>query len=436
MEKKYNIVFITDLEHSAPRVSNFIHYLSKDKELNVSLIGADYSRFLEADDLPINFNDGVDHYLFRRRFRLMTFLRKIYLKSSGVVKSENLDLNSTNSSFKFQIKKTIVSIKTIFVNTFLRLNFPDQYIYSVFKYVKTYRKCFKDKETVVISSSPYPTSHIAAYIIKRRFKNVKWIADYRDMWTFNHNYSFGNVRKLLDFKLEKYIIKRCDQITTVCEPWGLRLSETFNKEVIIIPNGYSKVQNQPVEVELLSSKSNKIYLLYVGTISFNIHNVEMFLSGIRKLVKSNPDKSVEAHFCGNYSDVLDVLIENYQLKGVVKQIGRFTRNEVIQKQKKYDFLFYFDCLIDDGVLLLKFFEYIHANRPILAFGNNEFSESGKILRKLKRGVYFKSSNEFHEFLKNYILSHHEFFLNSEQNEEYSYETQSEKLKSIIKTLHR
>ena len=441
MKKKYNIVFISDLEHSAPRISNFIHYLSKDDDLNVFLIGADYTNFLSTNDLPIDFNNDVKKYLFKRQFNLMSLIRKIYLKLIKSNNSQNKNTNissnskSRNFSFKFLLKKIIVRIKMIFVNIYLRLNFPDQYIYTLYKYINIYKKYFKDVDTIIISSSPYPTSHIAAFCIKKRFKNVKWIADYRDMWTYNHNYSFGTMRKMIDYKLEKFIIQKCDYITTVSEPWALKLSKSFDKKTDIIPNGFSKIKNYDTKFDLLSVNSNKIYFLYVGTISFNIHDVEMFLAGIRKFVKEDSSKLVEVHFCGNYSDSLDVLIEKYDLNVVVKQIGRFTRNDVIQMQKTYDYLFYFDCLIDDGVLLLKFFEYIYANRPILAFGNNEISESGKILKKLSRGEYFKSGDDFHHFLKNISLKSNEFILNNEENEEYSYEAQSLKLKKLIKKLY-
>ena len=448
MKKKYNIVFISDLEHSAPRISNFIHYLSKDKNLNVFLVGADYSDFLSDNDLPVDFNSDVKKYLFKRQFKLMSVIRKIYLK---LIKSNTIQVQKTNktnnsqvqktnknknlSSFKFQLKKIIVRIKTIFVNIYLRLNFPDQYIYTLYKYINIYKKHFKDVDTLIISSSPYPTSHIAAYCIKKRFKNVKWIADYRDMWTYNHNYSFGTLRKMVDYKLEKLVIKKCDYITTVSKPWALKLSNSFDKKTNIIPNGFSKIKNHDKKFELLSENSNKIYFLYVGTISFNIHDVEMFLTGIRKFIKEHPSKLVEVHFCGNYSDFLDILVKKHDLNGIVKQIGRFTRNEVNQMQKTYDYLFFFDCLIDDGVLLLKFFEYINANRPILAFGKNELSESGKILKKLSRGIYFKSNNDFYHFLKNMSLRNKEFVLKSEENEEYSYETQSLKLKNLIKKIY-
>jgi hypothetical protein len=445
MKKKYNIVFISDLEHSAPRISNFIHYLSKDKNLNVFLVGADYSDFLSDNDLPVDFNIDVKKYLFKRQFKLMSFIRKVYLKliksdnsqnkNINISSNSNSNSNSRNFSFKFLLKKIIVRIKIIFVNIYLRLNFPDQYIYTLYKYIKIYKKHFKDVDTLIISSSPYPTSHIAAFCIKKRFKNVKWIADYRDMWTYNHNYSFGTIRKMIDYKLEKFIIGKCDYITTVSEPWASKLSNSFDKKIKIIPNGFSKIKNLDKNFQLSRKNSNKIYFLYVGTISFNIHDVEMFLTGLRKYVKEHPNKLVEVHFCGNYSDSLDILIEKYDLNVVVKQIGRFTRNQVIQMQKTYHYLFYFDCLIDDGVLLLKFFEYINANRPILAFGKNELSESGKILKKLSRGIYFKSNNDFYYFLKNMSLKNKEFVLNSEENEEYSYETQSLKLKHLIKKIY-
>ena len=439
MKKKYNIVFISDLEHSAPRISNFIHYLSKDDDLNVFLVGADYSDFLSDNDLPFDFNNDVKKYLFKRQFKLMSFIRKVYLKLIKSDNSHNKNIspnsNSRNSGLKFLLKKIIVRIKIIFVNIYLRLNFPDQYIYTLYKYINIYKKHFKDVDTLIISSSPYPTSHIAAYCIKKRFKNVKWIADYRDMWTYNHNYSFGTLRKIVDYKLEKLIIKKCDYITTVSEPWASKLHNSFDKKTNIIPNGFSKIKNLDKNFQLLSNNSDKIYFLYVGTISFNIHDVEMFLTGLRKYIKEHPNKLVEVHFCGNYSDFLEILVKKHDLNVVVKQIGRFTRNQVNQMQKTYDYLFYFDCLVDDGVLLLKFFEYINANRPILAFGRNELSESGKILKKLRRGIYFKSNNDFYHFLKSISLNNEKFVLNSEENEEYSYETQSLKLKNLIKKIY-
>ena len=172
--------------------------------------------------------------------------------------------------------------------------------------------------------------------------------------------------------------------------------------------------------------------LYVGTISFKIHDLKMFFEGVSTHLKSNNNVNIEIHFCGNYSDKLDVIIKKYNLEKFVKQIGRFSRKETNMLQKKYDYLFYFDCIADPGVLLLKFYEYINACRPILAFGNNSDSESAKIINNLNRGIYFKNSSLFTSFLNDLNNKSFKFDLNEKNNKTHSYEYQSKKLIELIR----
>ncbi len=427
MKKKYQIIFISDLEHSAPRISNFIHYLSKEKNFNISLIGSDYKNYLNNSDLPKNFEKNFKSYLFKRKINLMSWFKKYYVSK---YQTKNITKEGTIKTDKSSFRKIVIEVKSFLVNIYLRLNFPDQYFFTVFKYLSFYKKVFHGHDTIIISSSPYPSSHIAAFLIKKKYQNIKWIADYRDLWSFNHNYSFGFVRKKLDYCLEKTIIKKCDIITTVSKPWAYKLNKIFKKETHVIRNGFS-INKENKNIDLLSKNTNKKYFLYVGTISFNIHDVDMFFEGIRKYIENNGYNQLEIHFCGNYSDQLELLIRKYNLEKIVYQIGRFSRNDTILLQKKYDFLFYFDCLVDDGVLLLKFYEYINACRPILAFGNNSQSESSKILRLLNRGIYFKSAEMFNKFLIK-MSNDSNFNLEPQKNKNYSYKYQSEILKKLIK----
>ena len=430
MNKKYKIVFITDLEHSAPRISNFIHYMKKESDFDISLIGSDYNNYLNASDFPKDFNVGFNKFLFKRKFNLMQGIRRYYVNINKKILNQNLNRKSKSNFFKGVVKQLLFSIKSFFVNLYLRLNFPDQYIYTCFKYLKLYSDNFDGDNTIIISSSPYMTSHISAFLIKKKHPNVKWIADYRDLWSFNHNYSFGKIRKYIDLILERKIINSCDLITTVSKPWALKLNSHFNKETHVIRNGFSIVKENS-KINLLSNKSEKLYFLYVGTISFNISDFEIFINGIKNYLKETNNVQIEIHFCGNFSDKLDILISKNNFQSFIKQIGRFNRKETILLKKKYDYLFYFDCISDPGVLLLKFYEYINACRPILAFGNNKNSESGKIINKLNRGIYFTQSNDFTDFLKN-KKNINEFDLRKKKNTNYSYKYQSMKLIELIK----
>ena len=84
------------------------------------------------------------------------------------------------------------------------LSFPDQYFFTINNYINEFKKLKITGDILLISSSPYPTSHIAAYNIKTNSDmNIKWIADYRDLWSLNSNYSFNKLRLFFDKKYEK-----------------------------------------------------------------------------------------------------------------------------------------------------------------------------------------------------------------------------------------
>ncbi len=53
----------------------------------------------------------------------------------------------------------------------------------------------EDIDAMISSSSPV-TSHIIAKELKEKHK-IPWIADLRDLWTQNHDYSYGNIRKFV-----------------------------------------------------------------------------------------------------------------------------------------------------------------------------------------------------------------------------------------------
>ena len=61
------------------------------------------------------------------------------------------------------------------------------------------REISKDnKFDAIISSSPFPTVHRVASHIKKEL-DIPWIADFRDLWSQYHNYSFSKLRLIIDY---------------------------------------------------------------------------------------------------------------------------------------------------------------------------------------------------------------------------------------------
>lgn len=417
--ERTKIVAVTDLEHSSPRISNLLYYLDKDK-YDLYLIGADYSNNVKKDDLPKGFETKLKISSFKRKINVFSFLKRNFEQSNKIGDDEK-----KSSIYLF--------FRRIIIDLLLNINFPDQYRFTTKKYLKLYANLNLKGKVILISSSPYPTSHIAAYKIKSKYKsNIKWIADYRDLWSLNSNYHFNKLRLFFEKKYEKKIISKADKVVTVSEKWANIQGKFLNRHVDVIPNGYS-IQNFKSlnKIKFKSSLLNKkkTNILYVGAIYFNAQDVLLFFESIKE-INSN---EFEVHFMGKFSPELEFLIKKNKLENNIKQIGFFTRKESQQLQQLYDYLLFFDLKQDDGWILLKFYEYIGANKPILCIGGEEITAHKEILKSLGRGTVLSNANEILSYF-NSIQKVSYQKINPNESEKYSYEIQSLKMEQLIENI--
>tara|TARA_Y100001935_G_scaffold255044_1_gene266220 strand:+ start:6941 stop:8221 length:1281 start_codon:yes stop_codon:yes gene_type:complete len=413
-----NIIAVTDLEHSSPRVTNLLFYLD-NKKFNKYVVGANHIGFISKNDFPNNFFQNITYRSFIRSINIFRFLKR--------------SSNNYESNNKVKIKsRSFIGIKKVLLKFVLTILFPDQYFFTVRKYISITSKLIKEMDgpIIILTSYPYPTPHIAGFLLKRKFNDkIIWIADYRDLWTLNHNYSFNIVRKFFDKILEKYITVNADIITTVSQSLSKAQSKFLNKNVSIIYNGYSFENEAEINIKSYKDryfKYDKKYILYVGSIYFDNMDINLLTSNLNKY-----DENFEIHFIGSHSDMLQKIIEDNKLSNCIKQNGRFSRKESMSIQKLYDFLLMFDSTTDSGVIPLKFYEYIQASNPILCVGGTKNSEVKQIIRKIKRGYILEKSTDLDAFFNKKI--HLNFSLDIEEsvNYSYSYEASSKNLEKII-----
>lgn len=124
--------------------------------------------------------------------------------------------------------------------------------------------------------------------------NIPWIADFLDLWTLNHNYPHGPLRKWFDTRLELKTISWADALVTVSEPETDKQGSLHRgKPVFAIPNGFD-----PDEVTQLQIPLTKEFTItytgaiYNGTIYGNKQNPTPLLRALRELIVEgliNPD---------------------------------------------------------------------------------------------------------------------------------------------------
>ena len=411
--KKIDLVVLSDLEHSSPRIPNLLSYLD-NKIFNLYIITAEYSDSLTKDDFPVNFKQKVKILKFKRKINFYRGLKNTF---------------GSNLTSKTQNQRLIINLlKKIFLKVSLNILFPDQYYFSKKRYIKIFNQEFKQKDNkiFIMSSFPYATSHVVASTIKKQNPNIKWIADYRDLWYLNQAYSHIYLRKLIDGQYERNKLKNADIITTVTVPWSKRQGDFLNKNINFIPNGYSESVNQSHNNFKIAFDPNKRYILYVGAIYFNAQDALLFLDSIANV----NNKNFEIHFMGEFSLELDKLINKFNLSRVVKQIGKFSRQEAQSLQLMYDSLIFFDHINDPAVLPLKFYEYIGANKPLICIGGKDDSEPKKILKKINRGKILKKKQNIIDFFEKELMDYRPS-INSEISKKFSYRESSKQLQELI-----
>jgi len=228
----------------------------------------------------------------------------------------------------------------------------------------------KENIDVIMSSSAPVTSHIVARELKQEY-GTPWLADFRDLWSQNHNYTYGPLRRLVDRRLEVKTLATSDALLTVSQPWAEKLIALHKgKPVYTITHGFDpeEVNDPPAKL------TAKFTITYTGSV-YTKHDPSKLFAALRDLISTgtlNPD-DIEVRFYGPETEWLGKEIEQYGLSSIVKHYGLVPRSVALKKQRESQLLLRlkWEGTGERGAYSGKIFEYLAARRPILATGGTE-----------------------------------------------------------------
>jgi len=245
-----------------------------------------------------------------------------------------------------------------------------------------------DREAIdaIISSSAPVTGHIIARELTSRHK-IPWLADLRDLWSQNHNYSYSPVRRWFDKRLEQKTFSTADALVTVSHPWADKLSALHNKATYTITNGFD-----PETVNIPPANlATKFTITYTGLIYPEKQDLTKLFTALRDLISGEviDSSSIEIRFYGTSADWLEREIEQYELSSVASQYGQVPRDVALQKQRESQLLLLlnWDDPKEKGNYPGKVFEYLAARRPILATGGSEGDVVDELLKETQSGIH-------------------------------------------------
>jgi len=297
----------------------------------------------------------------------------------------------------------------------------------------------KEMIDAIISSSSPVTSHIIAKELKDRYK-IPWIADLRDLWTQNHNYPYGPIRKLFEKKLELKVLSFANALVTVSPLWAEKLKVLHKrKEIYTITNGFDpeKINIPPTNL------TSKFTITYTGQIYPKKQDPSKLLASLKNLIsagKINP-KDIEVRFYGPENELLEWQIKTYGLSSIAKQYGLIPREISIQKQRESHLLLLlnWEDKREKGVYPGKIFEYLAAQRPILATGGSGDDVIEKLLEETKAGVYCKNIEDIENSLEHFYLEYKQrgkvsYKGDVKEISKYSYKDMAEKFVKILNSI--
>lgn len=271
----------------------------------------------------------------------------------------------------------------------------------------------KEHFDAILSSSSPVTCHLIANKLKEIYK-IPWIADLRDLWAYNHYYNFSRFRVFRDINLEKRTLASANVLSTVSKPLADKLIELHeNKNVVTILNGFDP-KNKAEKVRMLDKKFS---IIYTGRIYEKNMDIELLFKAISQLNKEKEinldDFSIE--FYGNQKHLLEKQlsphINKYNLKRIIKIHGQVSHEDALKRQKKSQLLLLLNWNDpkEKGVFTGKIFEYLSAQRPIIALGGYG-GVVKELLEQTKAGVSLNNTNELKRIIKSFYS---EFKLNGE-----------------------
>jgi glycosyltransferase involved in cell wall biosynthesis len=328
-----------------------------------------------------------------------------------------------------------------FVSVWIRGNFfiPDArrfWVKPSIKFLSNWLE--KNPVDAIISSGPPHSMHLIAMPLKNRF-NIPWVADFRDPWTkidFYNELHLGWFADRKHHRLEKKVATTADGIITV----GNQMREEFEtlgaKKAVVITNGFDTADKIEGDVEM----DQKFTIAHFGTVN-KARNPELLWQVLTDIVSENPSfaKDLELKFVGRLDQSARESIQKYDLEKYLTKIDFLPHKEVLLKQRQSQVLL---LLINQthnagGILTGKFFEYLAAERPIVAIGPPS-GDVADILNTSKAGriIDFTDKKALKECLLDYYqkFKDNQLTVNSAGINKYSRFELTRRLAEIINEL--
>jgi glycosyltransferase involved in cell wall biosynthesis len=315
----------------------------------------------------------------------------LYKKLTGKKKEEQLIASETIS----QDKKSFSHHLSIWIR--MNLFIPDSRVGWYFPAIKKGTELLREnKVDVIISVGPPHTTHLVAKKLALKL-NIPFVPVFIDPWTdiaYYKNFKRNIFARKIDLHLEKSVLENSSAVIFVTKT----MKEDYDKKYLSIKDkthvlywGYSEEDFS--EIELKSKTDDEKVIVHAGNI-FSYQNPVNFWRQIKKEIDSG--KNLKLKFIGTVDSFIKKTINEIGLTPFTEYAGFMPYKKMLEEICIADYLLV--CATEPRHVPGKFFEYLQAGKPIIAFGNVN-DEVKNILQKANAGMMFGYKESGEEILK-------------------------------------
>lgn len=263
----------------------------------------------------------------------------------------------------------------------------------------------KNKVGVIVSNGPPNSAHLIGLNVKNK-TGIKWMADFRDPWTFAEYFDLlplSRNSRIKHLDLEKQVLQKSDLVSIVSESWKEEYALKQPKRIEVLHNGFD-------EEDFVGVKKNRetenFVIGHVGTLQ-NDRNPKGLWEALQSLLEKEkpPFGSFKVKLVGVVDEAVVESIKEVGLEEVLDQVGVVSHKEAIQHMMDTDLLL---LIINEsranekGRLTAKIYEYLATGNPILMIGPKD-SDAGRLLASFKHCLIMDKNISVTELSENLIL---------------------------------
>ena len=289
---------------------------------------------------------------------------------------------------------------------------------------------------VVITTGPPHSMHLIGLELKEKL-NIKWISDFRDPWTdidYFHQLPLTKRAKATHIHLEKEVLEESDAVLVVGETMKENYLK-FNKNIHVITNGFDVDLTQKSKVTL----DRHFTLTHIGMMNSD-RNPKLLWKVLAEIcAKDSKFKTdLKINLIGKVAPQIISELQIFE-KSALDLITYLPHSEVRAYQQKSQMLLLVVNNVPSakGIVTGKIFEYLEANRPILAIAPTD-GDAAAIIKATNSGFVIDYEDETN--LKRVILSNYKAFKKQELRvaskniQQYHRKELTRKLATIIKSI--